>query len=102
MPIGDIREGKSSWSKRDELFRCSHHRGRLRRAVRAPPLPTDGFHDRTLERGDGVGGVWYWNRYPGARVDVHGVEYSFSFSEEIEQLWDWTEVMPTNPSSSAT
>jgi cation diffusion facilitator CzcD-associated flavoprotein CzcO len=56
-----------------------------------------GFTTRVLEKGEGVGGVWYWNRYPGARVDVHGIEYSFSFSDEIEQLWNWTEVMPTQP-----
>jgi cation diffusion facilitator CzcD-associated flavoprotein CzcO len=47
-----------------------------------------------LERGAGVGGTWYWNRYPGARVDVQGVEYSYSFSPEIEQEWDWSELMP--------
>jgi cation diffusion facilitator CzcD-associated flavoprotein CzcO len=50
-----------------------------------------------LEMGDGVGGTWYWNRYPGARVDVEGVEYSYSFSKEIEQEWDWSEIMPTQP-----
>src|SRR5262249_38112384 len=48
-----------------------------------------------LEMGEGVGGTWYWNRYPGARVDVEGIEYSYSFSKEIEQEWDWTELMPT-------
>jgi cation diffusion facilitator CzcD-associated flavoprotein CzcO len=56
-----------------------------------------GFRVRVLEKGDGVGGTWYWNRYPGARVDVHGIEYSYSFSKEIEQEWDWSEVMPTQP-----
>lgn len=54
-----------------------------------------GFRVRVVEMGDGVGGTWYWNRYPGARVDVEGVEYSYSFSKEIEQEWDWSEVMPT-------
>src|SRR4051812_45955383 len=52
---------------------------------------------RVLEMGDGVGGTWYWNRYPGARVDVEGIEYSYSFSKEIEQEWDWSEVMPGQP-----
>jgi len=56
-----------------------------------------GFRVRVLEKGDGVGGTWYWNRYPGARVDVHGIEYSYSFSDEIQREWDWSEVMPTQP-----
>ena len=37
------------------------------------------------EMGEGVGGTWYWNRYPGARVDIECVEYSYSFSRELEQ-----------------
>jgi cation diffusion facilitator CzcD-associated flavoprotein CzcO len=56
-----------------------------------------GLRTRVLEMADGVGGTWYWNRYPGARVDVEGVEYSFSFSKEVEQEWDWSEIMPTQP-----
>ena len=56
-----------------------------------------GLQARVLEMGDGVGGTWYWNRYPGARVDVEGIEYSYSFSKEIEQEWDWSEVMPSQP-----
>jgi len=56
-----------------------------------------GFRARVLEKGDGVGGTWYWNRYPGARVDVESIEYSFSFSPEIQQEWDWTELMPSQP-----
>ena len=56
-----------------------------------------GLTAHVLEMGDGVGGTWYWNRYPGARVDVEGVEYSYSFSKEIEQEWDWSEVMPSQP-----
>ncbi len=46
---------------------------------------------RGLEEGGGVGGTWYWNRYPGARCDVESVDYSYSFSEELEQEWSWTE-----------
>jgi cation diffusion facilitator CzcD-associated flavoprotein CzcO len=53
-----------------------------------------GFRAQVLEMGDGVGGTWYWNRYPGARCDVQSIEYSFSFSPEIEQEWEWTELMP--------
>jgi cation diffusion facilitator CzcD-associated flavoprotein CzcO len=44
-----------------------------------------------LEAGHGVGGTWYWNRYPGARVDVYSYSYSYSFSPELEQDWDWKE-----------
>ena len=39
----------------------------------------------------GVGGTWYWNRYPGARCDVESMEYSYQFAEELQQEWDWTE-----------
>ena len=44
-----------------------------------------------LEAGDGVGGTWYWNRYPGARCDVESMQYSYQFSEELQQEWEWTE-----------
>jgi cyclohexanone monooxygenase len=47
-----------------------------------------------LEAGDGVGGTWYWNRYPGARCDSESYYYSYSFSKELEQDWQWTERYP--------
>jgi cation diffusion facilitator CzcD-associated flavoprotein CzcO len=50
-----------------------------------------------LEAGNDVGGTWYWNRYPGARCDVPSVEYSYSFSKELEQEWNWTEIMAAQP-----
>ena len=56
-----------------------------------------GFSVRVFEQGDGVGGTWYWNRYPGARCDVESWDYCYSFSEELEQEWDWTERFPTQP-----
>jgi len=43
--------------------------------------------------GDGVGGTWFWNRYPGARVDVQSVEYSLSISREVQDEWTWSELM---------
>jgi cyclohexanone monooxygenase len=52
---------------------------------------------RVLERGSGVGGTWFWNRYPGARCDVESVDYSYSFSPELEQEWEWTERYATQP-----
>jgi len=51
----------------------------------------DGLRVVVFETGDDVGGTWYWNRYPGARCDVESVEYSYGFSEELEQEWEWTE-----------
>ena len=50
-----------------------------------------GYDARIVEAGGGVGGTWYWNRYPGARVDIESVEYSYSFSDELQQEWNWTE-----------
>ncbi|MBW0102060.1 NAD(P)/FAD-dependent oxidoreductase [Pseudonocardia sp. KRD291] len=56
-----------------------------------------GFTTRVFEAGDGVGGTWYWNRYPGARCDVESMSYSYSFSPELEQDWEWTEKYPAQP-----
>jgi cyclohexanone monooxygenase len=50
-----------------------------------------------LEAGDGVGGTWYWNRYPGARVDIKSVEYSYGFDESLQQEWQWPEVFSAQP-----
>ena len=50
-----------------------------------------GFQAVSFERADGVGGTWYWNRYPGARCDVESLEYSYSFSAELQQQWEWSE-----------
>ena len=52
---------------------------------------------RVLEAGTDVGGTWYWNRYPGARCDVPSMEYSYSFDEDLQQDWEWTEVMSAQP-----
>jgi cyclohexanone monooxygenase len=53
-----------------------------------------GIHATVLERAENVGGTWLFNRYPGARCDIESIEYSYSFSEEIQQEWVWTETMP--------
>ena len=53
-----------------------------------------GLASRVFEAGDGVGGTWYWNRYPGARCDVESLQYSYSFSEELQQEWHWSERYP--------
>ncbi|WP_040803992.1 flavin-containing monooxygenase [Nocardia concava] len=50
-----------------------------------------------LEAGDDVGGTWYWNKYPGARCDVESVDYSYSFDEDLQQSWTWTERFAAQP-----
>ncbi len=57
-------------------------------------LRLQGMRVRVFEAGDGVGGTWYWNCYPGARCDVESMQYSYSFSEEIQQAWIWSERYP--------
>ncbi|WHY95459.1 flavin-containing monooxygenase [Peribacillus simplex] len=56
-----------------------------------------GFSTRVYEAGDGVGGVWYWNRYPGARCDIESIYYNYSFSKELYQEWTWTSRFPEQP-----
>lgn len=56
-----------------------------------------GIRARVLEMAENVGGTWLFNRYPGARCDIESIEYSYSFSEEIQQEWVWTESMPAQP-----
>src|SRR5438270_596733 len=53
-----------------------------------------GLRTRVLEKAANVGGTWLFNRYPGARCDIESIEYSYSFSDEIQQEWVWTESMP--------
>ena len=53
-----------------------------------------GLRCRVFETGDGVGGTWYWNRYPGARCDSESYFYCYGFSDEIMQEWTWTERFP--------
>ena len=60
-------------------------------------LREQGLSVRVFEAGNGVGGTWYWNRYPGARCDAESVVYSYSFSKELEQEWNWTERYATQP-----
>jgi cyclohexanone monooxygenase len=56
-----------------------------------------GLSARVLEAGGGVGGTWFWNRYPGARCDVESLEYSYSFSEDLQQDWTWSERYAEQP-----
>ena len=56
-----------------------------------------GLATHVFEAGSDVGGTWFWNRYPGARVDVESQEYSYSFSKELEEDWHWTERYSAQP-----
>ena len=56
-----------------------------------------GLSVRVYEQGGDVGGTWYWNRYPGARCDVESMQYSYSFSDELQQEWDWSERYAPQP-----
>ena len=56
-----------------------------------------GLTARVYEAGKGVGGTWYWNRYPGARCDVESMDYSYSFSDELQQEWRWSERYSAQP-----
>jgi cation diffusion facilitator CzcD-associated flavoprotein CzcO len=56
-----------------------------------------GFRARVIEAGSDVGGTWYWNRYPGARVDIESMQYSYQFDEELQQEWQWSERYSPQP-----
>ena len=60
-------------------------------------LRNAGMSVRVFEDGDGVGGTWYWNRYPGARFDSESYTYGYSFSQELLQEWDWKELYSGQP-----
>jgi cyclohexanone monooxygenase len=56
-----------------------------------------GFSARVLEAADGVGGTWYWNRYPGARCDIESLEYQYGFDDDLPREWKWSERYATQP-----
>lgn len=60
-------------------------------------LRGQGLSVQVIERADGVGGTWYWNRYPGARCDVESMEYSYQFDDDLQQEWEWTERYAAQP-----
>ena len=60
-------------------------------------LRKKGFTARVVDIAKDVGGTWYWNRYPGARCDTESMQYSYSFSDELQQEWNWSERYATQP-----
>ena len=56
-----------------------------------------GLDAEVFEAGSGVGGTWYWNRYPGARCDIESMEYSYGFDEDLQQEWEWSERYAPQP-----
>lgn len=60
-------------------------------------LSQRGMQVQGFERGSDVGGTWYWNRYPGCRCDVESMEYSYQFSKDLQQEWDWSERYSPQP-----
>jgi len=56
-----------------------------------------GVNARIFEAGGGVGGTWYWNRYPGARFDSESYSYAYSFSDDLLREWNWTEHYSAQP-----
>ncbi|WP_338466895.1 NAD(P)/FAD-dependent oxidoreductase [Novosphingobium sp. ZN18A2] len=56
-----------------------------------------GLSTHVIEAGDDVGGTWYWNRYPGARCDIESFEYSYSFDEDLQREWKWSERYAAQP-----
>jgi len=60
-------------------------------------LRQQGLKARVFERGSGVGGTWFWNRYPGARCDTESMEYSYQFDDALQQEWNWPERYSAQP-----
>ena len=58
-------------------------------------LRSMGFTARAVDGASGIGGTWYWNRYPGARCDVESMFYCYQFDDDLSQEWEWTERYPS-------
>ena len=90
-PIGDLDKAKTE--KLDVLVIGAGFAGMYILKM----LKDAGYNVLVVEEADGVGGTWYWNRYPGARCDVPSLEYSYGFSEELQQEWEWSSKYSTQP-----
>lgn len=56
-----------------------------------------GYRVHVFDAAGDIGGTWYWNRYPGARCDIESMQYSYSWDEQLQQDWQWTERFATQP-----
>lgn len=90
----DIAQAGQSGSKRLDMVVVGAGFGGMYAIYRFRAM---GLKIQAFEAGADVGGVWYWNRYPGARVDLPSIDYSYSFSPEIEQEWTWSEQFAAQP-----
>ena len=90
-PIGDLDKAKTE--KLDVLVVGAGFAGMYILKM----LKDAGYNVLVVEEADGVGGTWYWNRYPGARCDVPSLEYSYGFSDELQQEWEWSSKYSTQP-----
>ena len=89
--------GRAPWGSRSARSMSSwSERGSRASTCSTGPGP-QGLTVQVFEAGDGVGGTWYWNRYPGARCDVESMEYSYGFDEDLQQEWEWTEKYAPQP-----
>ena len=95
---GEPHAGHIDRSRHPPTVRRHRHRAGFSGLYQLYKLRDDlGLTVRVLEKADGIGGTWYWNRYPGARCDSESHYYCYSFSKEIEQEWTWTERYPEHP-----
>lgn len=94
MEIEQKDDGAYETSKRVDVLVVGAGVGGLYAAYKFMSM---GLSVQGLEAGGDVGGVWYWNRYPGARCDLMSIDYSYSFSDEIQQDWTWSEQFAAQP-----
>lgn len=102
----EVQIGAGTMSSQDQAY-SSQARGEVVDAVvigagfggmyMLHKLKQQGLSVTLLEQGSDLGGTWFWNRYPGARCDIASMEYSYQFSEELQQEWEWSEKYATQP-----
>src|ERR1700691_1415299 len=93
-PTGGPEAGAWSHSEYDAIIIGAGFSGiyalyRLRKKLR--------LSAHVFEAGDGPGGTWYWNRYPGARCDSESYIYCYTFDKDLRQTWEWSERYPEQP-----
>jgi cation diffusion facilitator CzcD-associated flavoprotein CzcO len=94
-PRSSVRTTTIDWSRRRR--RRARCRGGITGIYQLYLAREAGFSVQLLEAGDGVGGTWYWNRYPGARFDSESYTYAYLFSRELFEDWEWQEHFAEQP-----